>query len=251
MAIALQSAPGASLFPALEGQHVVVLGGSSGIGLATARCARYLGAEVTLVARQRAKLQQAAEAVEGARLLCADLLAPATLSAAFRDLPVIDHLIVTAGTARLTALQDSRAEDLQRVSDERLIGPLLAIQAAAPRLAPTGSITLMSAQLAARPLGVGAIMAAAVAAVESLVRALALELAPIRVNAVAPGMIDTPLLDVLLGDSKAQVSESVAASLPVKRIGHADDVARAILLLMSNGFISGEVLHVDGGGRWV
>jgi NAD(P)-dependent dehydrogenase (short-subunit alcohol dehydrogenase family) len=100
-------------------------------------------------------------------------------------------------------------------------------------------------------MGVGAVMAGAVAAVEAITRALALELAPIRVNAVAPGMIDTPLIDRLLGHNKAGLFAGMAATLPARRVGQPRDVAQAVLLLMTNSFISGEILHVDGGGRWV
>jgi NAD(P)-dependent dehydrogenase (short-subunit alcohol dehydrogenase family) len=240
-----------TFFPSLAGQHVVVVGGSSGIGLAAARRAKEAGADITLVARSVVRLREAAASIGGAKQCVADLCEPATVREILRNLPCIDHLVITAGTASLSALEDTTPDDLQRIVTERLIGPLLAIQAALTRLRASGSITLTSAQLASRPLGVGAAIAGAVAATEAMARALALELAPIRVNAVAPGMTDTPLLDSLLGSDKAQILEGVAATLPVKRIGSSDAVASAMLLLMTNEFVTGEVLHVDGGGRWV
>jgi NAD(P)-dependent dehydrogenase (short-subunit alcohol dehydrogenase family) len=235
----------------LSGHSVVVVGGSSGIGLEVARQARQAGAELTLLGRSAERLQAAAQAIGGARQQVADIASGAGLEQAFATLTRIDHLVITAGTVRLLPLKDSRAEDLRQIADERLVGPLLAIQAALPRMAPQGSITLMSGQLAARPMPLGAMLAGAVAAVEILARSLALELAPLRVNAVAPGVVDTPLLAQLFGESSAETVRTIAAKLPVKRIGNAEEVARAVLFLMEGGYISGEVLHLDGGGRWV
>jgi NAD(P)-dependent dehydrogenase (short-subunit alcohol dehydrogenase family) len=110
-----------------------------------------------------------------------------------------------------------------------------------------GSITCLSGQLGSRPAAGAVVTSAMNAAVEALAKGLALELAPIRVNAVAPGLIDTPLL----GDARDQGAEWATATLPVGRIGRADEVAQAVILLMSNDYITGEVLHVDGGGRYV
>jgi NAD(P)-dependent dehydrogenase (short-subunit alcohol dehydrogenase family) len=163
----------------------------------------------------------------------------------------IDHMLITAGTVRLQPLKDQSQSDLMQVMCERLVGPLLAIKAALPLMHAGSSITLTSAQLASRPFGIGAIMAAAVSAVESTVRALAVELSPIRVNAVAPGIVDTPLLDGLMGDAKQQVLEQTASTLPTRNIGRPADIAQAILFVMANRFVTGEVVHVDGGGRWV
>ncbi|WP_448951848.1 SDR family oxidoreductase [Labrys neptuniae] len=234
----------------LQDRQVVVIGGSSGIGLAVADLASRNGARPVIVGRNAERLQAAAEATN-ARTIVADLAVPQAVHAGFAGLDRIDHLVITAGTVRLDPLRDLTPEGIEAVIAERIAGPLLAIQAALPLLASDGSITLTSAQLAMRPLPVGALMAGAVAAVEAMTRALALELGPVRVNAVAPGFVDTPLLDPLLGAGKAAVIEKTTATLPVKRIGRAEEIAEAILLLMRNGFITGEVLHVDGGGRLV
>jgi len=235
----------------LAGQTVAVVGGSSGLGFAIAAEARRQGADLVLVARDAERLRHAAGALGGAKTIAADITNADAASALFGDVAGIDHLVITAGTARLLPLAAHGAQDLAGVLAERLVGPLLAIKAAVPRLRDACSITLTSAQLSARPIAAGAVLAAAVAGVEAMARALALELAPIRVNALAPGLIDTPLLDGLLGDVKRQVLEASAASVPVRRVGRPQDVAQAALLLMTNGFITGEVLHVDGGGRWV
>jgi NAD(P)-dependent dehydrogenase (short-subunit alcohol dehydrogenase family) len=231
------------------GHNIVIIGGSSGIGLATAGQAKDAGANLFLMSRNPQRLQQAAETIGGATQIVADIASPQPTM--FAGIKRIDHLLITAGTARLQPLKHQSEADLLQVIRERLIGPMLAIKAALPCLHAASSITLTSAQLASRPLGIGAIMAAAVSAVESTVRALAVELSPIRVNAVSPGMVNTPLLDGLMGDAKQQVLEQTASTLPTRNIGRPDDIAEAILFLMANRFVTGEVLHVDGGGRWI
>jgi NAD(P)-dependent dehydrogenase (short-subunit alcohol dehydrogenase family) len=233
----------------LQGQNVVIIGGSSGIGLATARRAKDAGANLFLLSRNPERLRDAAEAIGGAVQIVADIAAPQTTI--FAGIDRIDHLLITAGTVHLQSLKDQSEADLSKVVSERMIGPLLAIKAALPLLHPASSITMTSGQFASRPAAVGAVVAAAVAAVESTVRALAIELSPLRVNAVSPGWVDTPLLDGLMGDAKRQVLEQTASTLPSRNIGRPEDIAEAILFLMANRFVTGEVLHIDGGGRLV
>ena len=139
----------------------------------------------------------------------------------------------------------------QRVVDSKLYGPLLLAKHGAPKLAATGSITVVSGIAAYRPAPRGAVVAAINAALEGLVRALALELAPIRVNAVSPGWIDTPIWTSVAGDKKDEVMGAMAKRLPVGRIGRPDDVADAIVFLMGNTFTTGSVLHVEGGHRLI
>lgn len=232
-----------------KGQNIVIIGGSSGIGLETARQAKEAGGNVFLISRNSQRLKEASEAIGGAVCIIADIANPQ--QTIFAGIERIDHLLITAGTARLQPLTEESETGLRQVMNERLIGPLLAIRAALPILHSASSITLTSAQLSSRPLNVGSIMAAAVSAVESLTRALAIELSPIRVNAIAPGMVDTPLLDILMGEGKLKVLEQTASNLPAGVVGRPEDIALAALFLMSNRFVTGEVLHVDGGGRWV
>ncbi|WP_206950598.1 SDR family oxidoreductase [Trinickia acidisoli] len=244
------AADGATHSP-LAGRHVVVVGGTSGIGLAVAHSVARAGADVTLIGRDAQRLRHAADAIGGARQCVGDLHDPASFPALFNALPALDHLVITAGTASLKTLRESTPEELRRTLDERLVGPLSIVRAALERLRPTGSIVLTSGLLAERPIRTGAILAGAVAAVEAIVRSLALELAPIRVNAVSPGLVDTPLLDSFFGDAKNDALAGAAAALPTGRIGRPDDIAQAVNLLLTGGFITGEVLHVDGGGRLV
>lgn len=235
----------------LAGRHVTVVGGTSGIGLAVARRAALEGAQVTLIGRDAERLRRAAEEIGGARQCIGDLHDPASFMTLFDAQPEIDHLVITAGTASLKTLRESTPDDLRWAVEERLVGPLSVVRAVLGRLSPTGSIVLTSGLLAERPIRTGAILAGAVAAVEAIVRSLALELAPIRVNAVSPGLVDTPLLDSFFGETKAEALASAAAALPTGRIGRPDDIAQAVCLLLTGGFITGEVLHVDGGGRLV
>lgn len=232
-----------------QGQNIAIIGGSSGIGLAAAKRAKDAGANLFLVSRNAERLRKAAEAIGGATQIVADIAAPQP--AIFAGIDRIDHLLITAGTVQLQPLKDQSEADLAKVMHERLIGPLLAIKAALPLLHPASSITMTSGQFATRPAAIGAVVAAAVAAVESTVRALALELSPMRVNAVSPGWVDTPLLDGLMGEGKRQVLEQTASTLPSRNIGRPEDIAQAILFLMANRYMTGEILHIDGGGRLV
>jgi NAD(P)-dependent dehydrogenase (short-subunit alcohol dehydrogenase family) len=247
--------PDANAYPdlagSLAGRHVLIVGGTSGIGLAVAGNVVRAGAQVTLVGRDRERLRLAADAVGGARQCVGDLHAPQAFDRLFESLPEIDHLVITAGTGSLKALRESSADDLTRAVQERLVGPLCVIRAALSRMHAAGSIVLTSGLLAERPIRTGAILAGAVAAIEAIVRSLALELAPIRVNAVSPGLVDTPLLDAFFGEGKNDALASAAAALPTGRIGRPEDIAQAVQLLLTGGFITGEVLHVDGGGRLV
>ncbi|MBN8954676.1 MULTISPECIES: SDR family oxidoreductase [unclassified Rhizobium] len=232
-----------------HGQNVVIIGGSSGIGLATAKQAKEAGANLFLLSRNAERLRDAADAIGGAVQVVSDIAAPQP--SIFAGIDRIDHLLITAGTVHLQPLKDQSEADLSKVITERLIGPLLAIKAALPLLHGASSITMTSGQFASRPAAIGAVVAAAIAAVESTVRALALELSPMRINAISPGWVDTPLLDGLMGEAKRQVLEQTASTLPSRNIGRPEDIAQAILFLMANRFVTGEVLHIDGGGRLV
>lgn len=156
----------------------------------------------------------------------------------------LSHVQAICGTG------DTSLEELSRPINERIWGAIYAVRHATPKMSD-GSITLMSGLFSTRPIPGMAMAAAAVGGIEAMSRALALELAPIRVNAITPGYIDTPLLQAAFEDQYESVVKTQAAALPVKRIGTAEEAARSILFLITTSFITGEVLHLDGGGRYV
>lgn len=234
---------------ALAGKHVVVVGASSGMGRAVAIHAAAAGATLTLVGRDPARLQPVAEETGGADIRVADLRDAAAIPAALAGVARADHLVVTAGTYGTGKIADTGPDDWRQVLEERLIGPLVLIKTLAPVL--TTSVTLFTGSIVRRA-SVGSVLAtAALGGVEAAVRALAIELAPIRVNAVAPGMIDTPMLDAVLGDRKAAAVAAQAARLPTRRIGTPDDAAAAAMFLISNPFITGTTIELDGGATLI
>lgn len=234
----------------LKGAHVVVFGGATGIGLATATAAHARGARVTLVGRTPAKLAAAAAPL-GARTAIADITDRRAVEAVFVESDPIDHLVITAGALGGGPIAVTDPDVLLAALQERIAGPLYAIKAALPLMSPTGSIVLTGGQFSDRPSAGFSVVAAAVRGIEALAQALALELKPIRVNVIAPGFVDTPLFNVMGEAARNGLLVQAARSLPGGRIGQADEVAQAILLLLVNGHMNGEVLHVDGGGRLV
>jgi NAD(P)-dependent dehydrogenase (short-subunit alcohol dehydrogenase family) len=237
----------------LEGERVVIIGGSSGIGLETARLALAQGGVVTIAGRSEDRLRRAAESLSGGKRLrsvVADVTNEASIKALFSTESHVDHVFVPAGELRpgtANVLTDEVA-NMRSILEARLLGVCHVVRHVKPCM-QSGSITLMSGLYAARPAAGGAMAAAAVAAVEGMTRALALDLAPIRVNAVAPGIIDTPLWD-----NFGPIRESILArgsKLPVGRIGKPEEIGEAVVFLMSNGFVNGIVLPVDGGGGLV
>lgn len=240
----------------MQETRVVVVGGSSGIGLAVAEASLAAGAaEVIVAGRSAERLAAAAERLRGAgggrvRTEPLDVTDEARIGTFFETLGAFDHLAITAAETRyqpLTAFEEGAA---RTVIESKLLGPVLLAKHAAPRIRLGGSITLTSGVAAERPLPKGALVAAVNGGLMALGRALALELAPLRVNVVSPGWVDTPVWDRLVGSAvgaKDAAFASMAARLPVGRIGTPADIAAAFLFLMQNGFTTGTTLHVDGG----
>lgn len=236
----------------LHGRSVLVFGGTSGIGLATAQQARALGARVVVVGFDPAGAERAAVANGFAGWRAADVTAPETITAALAGIEHVDHLVLLAGSFVAGKVMDADVAHLRRAFDERIWAAVHVLRGLGERLAADGSVTFVSGVLAERPNENGtAILAAASSAMESLARGLALELAPRRVNTISPGTTDTPLLARSLGEGREAYLASVKGRLPVRKVGTADEVASGIVFLMSNGFVSGETLHVDGGARLV
>ncbi len=238
------------------GQTILIAGGGSGMGLALARRCIDAGASVTIVGRTDAKLQAACRALGSPAALdavVADVSSEPEVVALFSRMTRLDHVVCTAAdlTGAYERLADLDLAALQRAVASKVYAPFLLAKHGAARIAASGSLTVTSGIAAYRPSVRGTAVAAVNAALEGLVRALALELAPVRVNAVSPGWVDTPIWTAVAGEAKAEVLDAMARRLPVGRIGQPDDIAEAIAFLMSNRFTTGTVLHVEGGHRLV
>lgn len=233
----------------LEGQHVLAVGASSGMGRGVAHRTAGAGARLTLMGRDAGRLRKVAEEIGGAEIREIDLCRAETIAQAVEGLAPVDHLVVTAGTYGVATLAQSGPSDWRDLLEERLIGPLLLIKALGDRL--TNSITLFTGSTVRRPSAGAVLATAALGGVEAAVRALAVELAPVRANAVSPGIFDTPLLDTVLGDAKSELVKASAERLPAQRIGTPDDAASAAMFLMTNPFITGTTIELDGGGALV
>jgi NAD(P)-dependent dehydrogenase (short-subunit alcohol dehydrogenase family) len=236
----------------LKDATVIILGGSSGIGLATAQAARDEGARVIITGRSAEKLQ-AARTKLGAevRTVALDVADEAGTRALFQELDHLDHLFITAGTLVPDKQLQPASEVLRPAMDTRFWGALYAAKYGAAKIRNGGSIVFMSGTAALRPLAGASVASASCGAVEAFARALAIDLAPIRVNVIQPGFVDTPLLDGLLGARKDEVLAAAARKLPVRRIGQSEEIADAVLFLMKNGYVTGITLTVDGGGLLV
>jgi NAD(P)-dependent dehydrogenase (short-subunit alcohol dehydrogenase family) len=237
--------------PELLGQTVVVIGGSAGIGLETARRASTEGAKVILAGRDPERLQRAATELDALRTAAFDAMDPAAIERFFRDLPApIDHVMVTAGRPHYGRLIDTDFEQARRALDEHI---LLMIQVArnARQVRPGGTLLFMGGT-GARRAGVGrGIMSTVAAALPTLTANLALELAPIRVNLIAPGFVDTPLSASLLGDELENRRKQLRDTLPIGRVVGPADVAALAVHVMINTALTGATYDVDGGQQLV
>jgi NAD(P)-dependent dehydrogenase (short-subunit alcohol dehydrogenase family) len=233
----------------LDGEHVVIFGGSGGIGFATARLCDTEGAEITLIGRDIGKLQTAVAGLSRSDWRAADVCDESAVANALSSVTRIDHVFISVGGGGTSDILKDDMAALRRPFEERIFGTFGVLRAVAPKMTE-GSVTLMSGMNASRIRSQASPQTAALCAVESLARTLCLDLAPIRVNAVAPGWIDTPRLDRNFGPEKANRVDAIARHLPGKRIGRAEEVASVVLMLMTNQYINGEVLHIDGGGRY-
>lgn len=233
----------------MKNQTVLVLGGTSGMGLAIAQAAQAHGAGRVVVAGRTAGQSEAAVAVLGPRVKVRTL--DVTDDEALRDLMIrigpIDHLVFTAGGFRTAPMREQTLEDASYGMDIKFWGAWKAVRHADIR--PGGSVLLFSGSASRRPRAGGVIMAATNAAVEGLGRALAIELSPIRVNVLSPGFVpDTGVYAAMSAADREAMTGQVAQVLPVRRAGAAADIAQAALALMTNPYITGVVLDVDGGG---
>ena len=238
--------------PELAGQTVAVIGGSAGIGLETARRARAEGADVILAARNPDRLKQAALEVGAQRTAAFDATDWAALDRFFQDLPEqIDHVMVTGPGPYYAPLADLDRERAHRAFDSHQWLAVAVAQHAVGRVRPGGTLLFMSGTGGRRP-GVGmALISAATAALPALIANLAVEVAPVRVNLIAAGFVDTPLSAQLLGDDLDARRDQLRATLPTGRVVGPADVAALAVHIMSNTALTGATYDIDGGQQLV
>ncbi|MGH3289526.1 MAG: SDR family oxidoreductase [Streptosporangiaceae bacterium] len=238
--------------PELAGQTVVVIGGSSGMGLETARRAREEGAEVILTGRNAEHLKQAAAEVGARDTVAFDVTDSAALDQFFADLAgPIDHLYLTAGGPYYASLADLNFDEALRTLDAHCLVPLRIGRHAVGKVRDGGTLLFMAGTGVRRPAKGQTIPAFGTAGMSALVANLALEIAPIRVNLIAAGFVDTPLSARLLGDKLEARRAELRATLPIGRVVGPADIAALAVHLMANTAVTGATYDIDGGEQLV
>src|ERR1700689_2766631 len=237
--------------PVLLGQTVVVIGGSAGIGFETARRARAEGAKVILTGRDTERLQRAASEVDAASTAAFDAADPVALDRFFRDLPAIDHVMVTAGRPYYGRLADMDFVKIRGLIGEHLLQALYVARNAANKGRPGGALIFMGGTGGRRPAIGMSIVGAVTAALPALTANLALEIAPVRVNLIAAGFVDTPLSAELLGDQLEKRRNWLRTKLPIGRVVGPADAAAPPVHIMTNTALTGATYDIDGGQQFV
>jgi NAD(P)-dependent dehydrogenase (short-subunit alcohol dehydrogenase family) len=238
--------------PELLDQTVVVIGGSAGIGLETARRARMEGANVILTGRDPERLQRVASELGARRSAAFDAMDPAALGGFFASVPSpIDHVMVTAGRPHYGRMMEMDLDEARRAFDDHLLLMLQVARHAAGKIRPGGALLFMGGTGARRAaVGIG-IVSTVTAASPALTANLALELAPVRVNLIAAGFVDTPLSASLLGDQLEARRAQLRTTLPIRRVVQPADVAALAVHLMINTALTGATYDIDGGQQLV
>ena len=237
--------------PELLGQTVVVIGGSAGIGLETARRARAEGADVVLTGRDHERLTRAASDVDAQAVAAFDATDFERLGTFFDELPTpIDHVLVTGPGPYYAPLAELDFDKARRGLDAHLLLPLQVARSAVGKVRPGGTLLFMGGTGGRRP-DAGALITALTAALPALTRNLALELAPIRVNLIAAGFVDTPLSAAILGDQLDARREQLRSTLPIRRVVGPADIAALAVHLMTNTAVTGATFDIDGGQQLV
>jgi len=233
----------------LEEKTILVVGGASGIGRSVAEMAAHQGAKVILASRNASRLARAVEEIgNGAAHTEVDMTNEVAVKAWAADLPEIDYLIISASSAAHGPFVTAETGPLRTMFDAKFFGPYVTAREVLPRIRSGGSIMLFSGVLSRRPgencAGLGAVNGA----VEALTRAMALELGPnVRVNCMSPGMVRSEAYSSMPEDAREAMYQSTGDSLPVGRVGVPSEIAHAVLSSLTNGYLTGQILDVDGG----
>jgi NAD(P)-dependent dehydrogenase (short-subunit alcohol dehydrogenase family) len=232
-----------------ENKRVVIVGGSSGIGFAVAQEAAAQGANVVIVSSKAERVQEAIRSIGGdAGGQVVDVLDERAVEGFFTKLGAFDHLVFTAGDSLpLHNLAVTDLKQARRAFELRYWSALAAVKYGSPQIRKGGSVVLTTGIAGRRPQSGWVIAASVCGTIEALTRALAIELAPVRVNAVSPGVVRTNLWQNLSSAERDELYESVGKRVPVRRVGEAHDIAQAYLFLMKEGFGTGQIVVVDGG----
>ncbi|MHB8206028.1 SDR family oxidoreductase [Mucilaginibacter sp.] len=233
----------------LTDKRVVVLGGSSGIGLATAIAAAQEGADVTIVSSNQQRIDKALEQLpEASKGLAINLTDEKQVQELFSKIGAFDHLVYTAGESlALKTVEEVSLQDAKSFFDLRYWGAFTAVKYGSPNINAGGSITLTGGICSSRPGKGWSIASSVCSAMEGFTRAMAIELAPLRVNLVSPGVIRTNLWSDMTDADRDGMYETIANSLPLKRVGEAEDIAQTYLYLIKQPFSTGQVIIADGG----
>jgi NAD(P)-dependent dehydrogenase (short-subunit alcohol dehydrogenase family) len=231
----------------LHDQTVLVVGRGGGLARGIVLAARDAGAQVVAAGRDQEALSEAYDGERGVSTDVVDLTDEASIEALGKRLGSVSHVVSTASARARGKVPDLDREAVRRSFDTKVIGPLMLAKHLAPRVAEGGSFVIFSGVFATK-IRVGTLAVAITnAAADTLARSLALELAPIRVNAISPGVIDTGAWDALGEQGKADYFADMSARNPARRIGTVDDIAGAVLFAMTSTFLTGQTLHIDGG----
>ena len=227
----------------IAGKHVLVIGGTSGIGRSVVEQASAAGARVTAASRSA----DATGLPAGTAVEHVDLASTSSVEALFARIGAFDHLVLSAGPGAMGTVRELTSEQARPFMDTKFWGYYEAVRAAADRIAADGSITLVGGAASRKHAPGRPMMAAINAALEAFGKANALDLAPVRVNVIAPGLVDTPAYAGMPEQMREGMLTGYGASVPAGRAGRPDDVASAAMFLMTNTFVTGTVIDVDGG----
>lgn len=228
-------------------QTVVIVGGSSGMGLATAKYLAQLGYDIIIASRSKEKLDKAIQSIGKGKSYVIDASSEKAVEDFFSSLPTFHHIVISAADFVMGPFLDLSIQEAKRFFDSKFWSQYTVAKYGAKKIQKNGSITFFSGILSQKPSLNLSVAASINSAIEGLTRSLALELAPIRVNAIAPGTIHTPVWDVVPEHDRTTYFEQAKKTLPVRRIGQPEDVAQAVRFLIECGYMTGDVIRCDGG----